>query len=999
MSNEKIPMKQIDQSTWEIPTSYKKGMRVPARLIVSPKLKQGIEQQVIDQITNVATLPGIQKYAIALPDAHAGYGFPIGGVAAMDMEEGVISPGGVGFDINCLPAGTKILSAYGYNLNIENFEQIWENENLLTMNFENLLYESSSINRFIKIKSKELYKLKTKAGYEIKATSDHPFWTKEGMIPIKDLINGDNIAIYPFEGIPFEKPSDTIILTEEDIRNNDLGFNTEIIINELKQRNLIPLRMNSPQLPIILKLLGYVLGDGSLIIYEEKDKSTKKGTVWFYGQPEDLEDIREDITKLGWTCSRIYSHSRNMQFDTKYGNKMFLSTEHGVKVSARSFLTLLHLLGVPIGNKAKQNWEIPNWIINLPLWMKRLYLASFQGAEMTTPSTMTDLGYTFYMPTIGINKKANYLETGIKFLQQFSLLLKEFNVSSTISEEKHEYTDKIGNESYRIRLHINGDSDNLIRFFSHVNFEYNRKKRWLANYSIVYLKHKNLEIEDRSSAKEKILELSETGVGITKITETVSKIHNVNRRFVERVIYDGLVTNPRPSQLFPHFDDFVSSQSSSTGSSGMVWDEIITIDKINDFNDFVYDFTISHEFHNFIANSLVVSNCGVRMLTTTLEEKDVKPKIRELVDKLFNRVPAGVGVQLSHDPKLAKISRSEFDSVLENGAEWCLENGYAREEDIRRIESQGKLPNADSSKVSEKAKSRGLKQLGTLGSGNHYLEIQVINPGDLYDPEMGAKFGLFRPYQITVMIHCGSRGLGHQVASDYLRTCLTAMNKYKIPVLDQELASVPINSKEGKDYFSAMSCASNMAFANRQVITHNVRQVFTEVFKKDENELGLDLIYDVAHNIAKIEEHVVDGKKKTLMVHRKGATRGFPPNHPEIPEEYKELGQPIIIGGSMETGSYLLTGTQKAMDVCFGSTAHGAGRTMSRSKAKKQVRGDFLQQKMREKGIYVKGASMPGLAEEAGFAYKDIDEVVNALKVAGIGHPIVRVKPIGNVKG
>ncbi len=392
-------------------------------------------------------------------------------------------------------------------------------------------------------------------------------------------------------------------------------------------------------------------------------------------------------------------------------------------------------------------------------------------------------------------------------------------------------------------------------------------------------------------------------------------------------------------------------------------------------------------------------NCGVRMLTTTLEERDVKPKIKQLVEQLFRRVPAGVGVKLKHDPKLVNLSRSEFNSVLDNGAQWCLENGYAREEDIKRIESNGNMQTADHNSVSDKAKSRGLNQLGTLGSGNHYLEIQVIKPGDIFDSEIGAKLGIRKPYQVTVMIHCGSRGMGHQVATDYLRTCLTAMKKYNIPVLDQELASVPVKSREGENYYSAMSCASNMAYANRQIITHNVRQVFTEIFNKSEDELGLDLIYDVAHNIAKIEEHNVDGVKKKLMVHRKGATRGFPPNHPEIPQEYQDIGQPIILGGSMETGSYLLTGTQKAMDVSFGSTAHGAGRTMSRSKAKRKIRGDFLQQKMREKGIYVKGASMPGLAEEAGFAYKNIDEVVKALKSAGIGHPIVRVRPIGNVKG
>ncbi|MHA1346752.1 MAG: RtcB family protein [Candidatus Heimdallarchaeaceae archaeon] len=392
-------------------------------------------------------------------------------------------------------------------------------------------------------------------------------------------------------------------------------------------------------------------------------------------------------------------------------------------------------------------------------------------------------------------------------------------------------------------------------------------------------------------------------------------------------------------------------------------------------------------------------NCGVRMLTTTLDERDVKPKIKELVEKLYQKVPAGVGVKLKHDPKLAALSPSEFESVLENGAEWCLENGYAREEDVRRIESQGKMPEADASKTSDKSKSRGLRQLGTLGSGNHYLEIQVVKPGDIFDEDIARKLGIVKPYQVTVMIHCGSRGFGHQVATDYLRSSLVAMRKYKIPILDNELASVPIKSKEGENYFAAMSCASNMAFANRQIITYNVRQVFSEVFNKDEDELGLNLIYDVAHNIAKIEDHTIDGVKKKLMVHRKGATRSFPPNHSEIPQEYREIGQPILIGGSMETGSYLLTGTENSMEVSFGSTAHGAGRTMSRSQARRQVRGDLLQKELREKGIYVKGASMPGLAEEAGFAYKDVDEVINALKLAQISHPVVRVRPIGNVKG
>ena len=999
MAARDIPMNKINEVTWEIPISYKKGMRVPARLILTPVLKQGVEQRVVDQITNVATLPGIQKYAIALPDAHAGYGFPIGGVAAMDMEEGVISPGGVGFDINCLSGDTKILSNLGYTIEIEKYVDIWQNEKLTTIDFDNLITDYCSINRFLTVKPKSLYKIRTVAGYEINATDDHPFWTKEGMIPLKDLTEADEIAIYPFEGIPYEKPSNQIIVDEKDIERLDLNFNTTNIIQELKKRDLLPLRMDSPEFPLLLKLAGFVLGDGSLIVHSVKDKQTSKGIVWFYAQPEDLEDIRADVEELGWTCSRTYTRYRDIDFASKYGDKVIHSTEHSAKVSSRSFLVLLHALGIPIGNKSKQNWSLPSWLLMIPLWMKRLFIGAFQGAEMSSPSTATNLGYTFYSPAVGINKREQYLESGKKFLQDYGKLLDEFGISYSITEEKHDYTDSKGEESFRFRIHIKSDSNNLIQFYSKVNFEYNRKKRWLANTAIVYLKHKENEIRDRTEAKSKIIEFSENGMAIGDIEKTITQSHNVNRRFIERVLYDTVVTNPRPSKLFPHFDAFVASQISTTNNSGMVWDKIENIEPIHNFDGNVYDFTVDHESHNFIANSMVVSNCGVRMLTTTLEERDVKPKIKELVEKLYRKVPAGVGVKLSHDPKLANINRNEFDSVLENGAQWCLENGYAREEDIQRIESQGKMSDADSKTVSDKAKSRGIRQLGTLGSGNHYLEIQVVKPGDIYDEQTAEVLGITKPYQVTAMIHCGSRGLGHQVASDYLRSSLSAMSKYKIPILDQELASVPIKSVEGEKYFAAMSCASNMAFANRQIITYNVRQVFSEVFKKDEDTLGLDLVYDVAHNIAKKEEHVIDGQKKKVMVHRKGATRGFPPNHNEIPQEYQNIGQPIIIGGSMETGSYLLTGTAKAMEVSFGSTAHGAGRTMSRSKAKRQVRGDVLQQKLRERGIYVKGASMPGLAEEAGFAYKDIDEVVNALKISQIGNPVVRVRPIGNVKG
>ena len=387
-------------------------------------------------------------------------------------------------------------------------------------------------------------------------------------------------------------------------------------------------------------------------------------------------------------------------------------------------------------------------------------------------------------------------------------------------------------------------------------------------------------------------------------------------------------------------------------------------------------------------------NCGVRMLRTNLTEQDVKPKIKELVNELFRQVPAGVGAQ-----GFVKLQRNEFLNVLRDGAKWCLDKEYAWESDIEHIESNGCLSQADPNALSNRAIDRGLSQLGTLGSGNHFLEIQVLKPEGVLDEKLAKTFKLSEENQVTMMIHCGSRGLGHQVGSDYLKSFLKAMPKHNLPIRDKQLACAPIQSKEGQDYYAAMACAANYAFANRQIILHRVREVFEKVFNQSAADLGLELIYDVAHNIAKIEEHTIEKKKKTLMVHRKGATRGFPPHHPEIPQDYQETGQPIILGGSMETGSYLVVGMKEGMDVSFGSTAHGAGRTMSRSQAKKRVFGKTLLKEMRSKGIYVKGASMAGLAEEAGIAYKNLDAVIDTLKRAKIGHPVVKLIPIGNVKG
>jgi tRNA-splicing ligase RtcB len=387
-------------------------------------------------------------------------------------------------------------------------------------------------------------------------------------------------------------------------------------------------------------------------------------------------------------------------------------------------------------------------------------------------------------------------------------------------------------------------------------------------------------------------------------------------------------------------------------------------------------------------------NCGMRLVTTNLTYDEVKPHLKTLVNKLFKRVPAGVGGK-----GLLKLSRNEFREVVEQGARWCINNGYGWEEDLELTEESGCIEGANSSKISEKSIDRGLNQIGTLGSGNHYLAIQVARRDSILDTELARLFGITIPDQVVVMFHCGSRGFGHQVATDYLRVFLNVMeSKYGIKIPDRELACAPFSSPEGQDYFAAMKCGINMSFANRQVILHRIREVFSAVFDRSAKDLGMHMVYDVAHNTAKLERHIINGHSKSLLVHRKGATRAFGPKMEGLPERYQEVGQPVIIGGSMETGSYLLAGIPGG-EQSFYSTAHGSGRTMSRTKARKLWRGKELQRDMEERGIYVRTASWRGLAEEAGGAYKNIDDVIEATELAGISKRVVRFTPIGNVKG
>ncbi len=387
-------------------------------------------------------------------------------------------------------------------------------------------------------------------------------------------------------------------------------------------------------------------------------------------------------------------------------------------------------------------------------------------------------------------------------------------------------------------------------------------------------------------------------------------------------------------------------------------------------------------------------NCGMRLIRTDLRFSEVKPKLKELISLLFSKIPAGVGAR-----GLVKLNRNEMDRVMTEGAQWCIRKGFGWEQDCQRMEQLGCLPGADPGKVSSHAVSRGIGQLGTLGSGNHYLEVQVAPGENVYDEKVARSLGIFGDDQILVMVHCGSRGFGHQIATDYLRVFDQAMRKYGIHVPDRQLACAPFQSPEGQDYYKAMVCAANMAFANRQVITHRIREAFSQIFNEDAERLGMEIVYDVAHNVARVEEFEVKGKRVKLLVHRKGSTRCLGPGSPDIPTLYRDLGQPVIVGGSMETGSYLCLGTTLAQTETFNSTMHGSGRTMSRKAAKHKVRGSELQQQMEQRGIVVKAASMAGLAEEAGMAYKDIAEVVDTMDSVGISKKVVRLKPIGNIKG
>jgi tRNA-splicing ligase RtcB len=962
---------KVSDVIWEIPTSFKKGMRVPVRVIATKKLLDDMDLQVYDQASNVATLPGIQKYSFVMPDGHSGYGFPIGGVAAFDVNEGgVISPGGIGFDINCLHPDTKIITKYGYFKKIKDFEN-YEDEVLITFNLKNKDKEYSKPIFYMKRMENKILKIKTKFGIEIKVTKDHPILTPSGMVEAKDLTEGQYIAVFPFEGVEYEKPSDEIILDEEDVRKI---CNSKKVVNELKKRNLLPLRMNSWQLPILAKLVGYITGDGCITSYKRYGNIENWVTV-VIGQEEDLHEISEDVKDLGFLPQKIISSITESKITYRDGKtRKIKGITKKLEIRAKSFAILLHALGVPKGYKSDCEFRVPIWVVKAPKWIKRLYLAGLFGAELTKPTQDKKEKYRFKEPRLSINKNENLIQNGYEFLKDIIFLLGQFDVECN---KIYIYPSSItnqGTKTVKLILSISSKIENLKKLWGTIGYEYCKERQIIASHALGYLSLKSKLIEEMKKIKAALIihesqpVTSEGSLKLAKMKVPVIKI----------------------SQFLPTFEEY---EQMFCESSEMIWDEIENI-KEEDYNGFVYDFTVNHEGHNFVANNIILSNCGMRLVLTNLTYDEVKPHLKTLVDKLFERVPAGVG-----STGFVKISKDEFKSkVITEGAHWAVEAGYGWPEDLERTELNGRADWADPSKTSSKSVERGYNQIGTLGSGNHYLEIQVVKPENIFDERLAKKWGLF-PNQIVVMFHCGSRGYGHQLATDYLQKFLSVMeSKYGIKILDRELACAPFYSPEGQDYYKAMGCGVNMSFANRQVILHRIREVFSEVFKQDAEKLGMYQVFDIAHNRASLEKHKVDGEIKEVLVHRKGATGSYYPGREEIPKTYRDDGSPVIIGGSMETSSCLLVGAEASKDT-FCSTCHGSGRTMSRTKATKLFRGQQLFQDMLKRGIYVRSVSWSGLAEEAGAAYKNLDYVVEAVSLAGISKPVVKFVALGNVKG
>jgi len=989
-------LEKLDDYRWEIPRSG--HMRVPARLYATERMLEDIlSDNAPQQAANVAHMPGIVGASLAMPDIHWGYGFPIGGVAAFDADDGVISPGGVGYDINCLSGDSRVLHAHGYTRSIAEMERTWQEDTLHCHDLETSSDDNTTVAAYLKRRPDQpVYRLCTTGGDEVRATGDHPFWTPDGMTELDELEPGDRVARRPFEGIPYKHPGEDVIVDENDVRSvlkdqgkADSGNAVDQVLRYLRERDILPLRSNDSKLPPLIKIAGFLFGDGTL--YFSGDQG--KGTAWFYAEPDDLEAIRTDVEAAGFTPSRIYRRDRDHSIETPYEHYDFQRTETSFKVVSTSFAAVMAALGVPVGDKAAQDYGMPSWVKDAPLWQQRLFLAPLFGAELAAPSTMTDNGRNFYAPALSLSKREGFVESGRAFLADLASMIEAFGVESKDVTEVAPENRSDGR--VRLRLLFSSRTESLLSLWSRVGYEYNQKRTLLAMAAVEYLKQKQQVLNRRRTAAERAETLYEAGTSPSTILDDLTGEY-VNRRFLERALYGERKTGVRIGSSFPTFDAFCERALDGLGRSGMVWSTVDSIERIDleaeTGDSYVYDFTVAHEDHNFVADGFVVSNCGVRLMSSKLQKEDIDTSDAErLVDTLFHKVPTGVG-----SSGALRVDASTLPQVLQKGAEWAVNQGYGSDADLDVIEEGGQVNGADPDAVSGRAKERGLDQIGTLGSGNHFLEVGYVS--EVYDEQAARIMGLDEG-SVTAIIHSGSRGFGYQVCDDALQDMDRAMNKYNIDLPDRQLACTPIDSPEGQKYIRGMRCAINYAFANRQVMAHNTRVAFEEALDLTPREHGLHTVYEVAHNIAKFESHQVNGREQEVCVHRKGATRALPAGHPLVPGRYQKVGQPVLIPGDMGRYSYVLVGTDKAMTDTFGSTCHGAGRKMSRRQARKTAGNRNITAELANEGIVVRGESSRTVREEISEAYKDVADVVEAVEGAGLSKKVAQLRPLGVIKG
>ena len=952
-----VTLERVREHVWELPQEGE--MRVPGRVLASERLLEEItDDKSLEQLRDTTHLPGIQKYALALPDAHQGYGFPVGGVAGIDAENGCISPGAIGYDINCLPGDTDVRLQFGRRREIADLVHDFETEQAIVAAEAGQM--PSGIRLLTERENATVYELETETGDTIEATADHPLLTSDGMVALGDLDPDETVYISPFRGIEDESVEEFPVLTEADFADE-----SPRVRRALDERDMLPLTSTDKTFQHLLKLVGYHTGDGGF---------PGPDITLFHGNPEDLEAIGRDLERVGFAPSQRCSCERSDKArETDAG-----ATEHSIRSSSRILHLVMRKLGAPTEPTRESGFTTPWYFDRLADWQKRLYLSAYFGAEMSAPSAQHD--ESLRCPTVSQTRTVGTADAGEQFMREVAAFL-ESRAIGTNSIERSGTDSNSARDTVRLRLGVRSDPETLIRFYSTVGYTYNREKQRRAAKAIQYLKHKQRALPGRSRTADDTQALADGGVS----TQTVEAQFDTDDRSVGRTCR-GEHGEPRPPAEFPGFEEYC--ERVSVGENLTVETRVSAVRESGVTT--VYDIGVEHAAHNFLAGGFVVSNCGVRMLKTNLEYNELRGHEAELVDTLFANVPTGLGGG-------GIVEGAPVEDILERGVEWAVEAGHGVESDLAHCEDEGVRRDADPGAVSKKATDRGRNQVGSLGSGNHFLEVQRVT--DIYRDDVAGAYGLY-PDQVVVLIHCGSRGLGHQVCTDYLRDIEQTHQGLLNQLPTKELAAAPAGSHLAEAYYGAMCAAINFAWVNRQLIMHQTRRVFEQVFGRPWQEMGMELLYDVAHNIGKKERHEVDGEQRELYVHRKGATRAFPAGRPELPPAYSGVGQPVIIPGSMGAGSYVLRGGERSLGETFGSTAHGAGRLMSRTQAKQEYWGEDVVDDLREQDrIYVRAESGATVAEEAPGVYKSVDEVVRVSDALGIGDRVARTYPVCNIKG